>query len=146
MTTVTAAPHAHGRGYWFVRHLLEMTGAMLVGMMLYATLVGVVVGIAGSTYEDARVGHPELFALGMATGMTVPMVAWMRRRGHGWRNSFEMAAAMFVPAFVFIGCYWLGAVEAAAVCPLACVTMIPAMAAAMLFRLEDYTHGGAASD
>jgi hypothetical protein len=38
----------------------------------------------------------------MALSMTVPMVAWMLFRGHGRRNSAEMAAAMVVPAIPFI--------------------------------------------
>jgi hypothetical protein len=41
----------------------------------------------------------------MAFSMSVPMVALMRRQGHGWRNSVEMSAAMFVPALVIIVCY-----------------------------------------
>src|SRR6266542_3730524 len=81
----------------------------------------------------------ELFALGMASSMTVPMVAWMRRRGHGWRNSVEMSAAMVVPALALILCYRLDAVAAGSICPLACATMIPAMVVAMLYRLDDYT-------
>ncbi len=45
----------------------------------------------------------------MALTMTVPMVAWMRYRGHGWRPCLEMAAAMFVPTFVAIAL--LGAID-----------------------------------
>jgi flagellar biosynthetic protein FliP len=50
-----------------------------------------------------------------------------------------MTAAMFVPAFALIACYWLGAVSADAVCPMACALMIPAMAVAMVFRIDEYT-------
>ena len=75
----------------------------------------------------------------MAAGMSVPMVVWMRRGGHSWRNSAEMTAAMFAPALVLIVCYRLHAVSANSVCPLACATMIPAIVVAMLYRLDDYT-------
>jgi hypothetical protein len=71
--------------------------------------------------------------------MSVPMVAWMRRRGHGWRASGEMTGAMFVPAAVLILCYWLHVVAADAICPLACAAMLPAMATAMLYRRAEYT-------
>lgn len=140
MTTITALRSRRlGRTSSFLRHLGEMTVAMLLGMLAYGLLVGVVLGAAGSTVEDARLGQPELFALGMATSMSVPMVAWMRHRGHDWRNGIEMSAAMFAPALVLIACYWLHAVEASSICPLACAAMIPAMVGAMLFRVDDYT-------
>lgn len=143
MSTVTlAGAGRRGRAVVFLRHLIEMTVAMMVGMMVYGVLVGVVAGARGSSFEQVRGGRPELFVLGMAFAMSVPMVAWMRRRGHDWRSSAEMSAAMFVPALVLIAVYRLGAVPADSVCPLACAAMIPAMVVAMVFRLGTYTHGG----
>lgn len=47
--------------------------------------------------------------LGMALTMTVPMVAWMRYRGHGWAASNEMAASMFIPSFAVVGLLAAGA-------------------------------------
>jgi hypothetical protein len=38
----------------------------------------------------------------MTVSMTVPMVAWMRYRGHGWVRSGEMVGAMVVPALALI--------------------------------------------
>jgi hypothetical protein len=38
----------------------------------------------------------------MAFSMTVPMAGWMLFRGHGWRNSAEMSAAMLLPAGPFV--------------------------------------------
>jgi hypothetical protein len=131
-------PREHSQAYWLGRHLLAMTVAMLLGMAVYGIGLGLVLNLAGSDVESARLGQPELFALGMAASMSVPMVAWMRRRGHAWRACSEMTAAMFVPPLVFIGCYWLGAIAAGAICPLACATMVPAMFVAMLYRREEY--------
>lgn len=139
MNTLTAPGARRVTGtLWFLRHLGEMTVAMLVGMLLYGLLLGSLLAGAGSSLEEGRLGEPELFVLGMAFSMSVPMVAWMRR-GHGWRSSAEMSAAMFAPAVVLIVCYWLHAVSANSVCPLACATMIPAMIVAMFYRLHDYT-------
>jgi hypothetical protein len=140
MSTVALTPATRlRRTGWFLRHLVEMTVAMLIGMIGYAVVVGGLFSAAGSSLETARLDQPELFALGMASSMTVPMVAWMRRRGHRRRSSVEMSAAMFVPALALIGCYRLHAVEAGSICPLACAAMIPAMVVAMLYRLDDYT-------
>jgi hypothetical protein len=140
MRTGTLSRAAHGRPLpTFLRHLLEMTLAMMVGMLAFGALVGVISGAAGSSLENVRVGQPELFVLGMAFSMSVTMVAWMRHRGHTWRSSEEMTAAMFVPAFALIVCHWLNAVSASSVCPLACAAMIPAMVVAMLYRLDVYT-------
>ena len=122
----------------FLRQLGEMTTAMLLGMIAYGLLGGSLLALAGSSLEEARVEQPELFVLGMGAGMAVPMVAWMRRRGHSWRSGLEMSAAMIVPALVLIVCYRAGAITATSVCPLACAAMIPAMVVAMLVRVEHY--------
>jgi hypothetical protein len=50
-----------------------------------------------------------------------------------------MTGAMFVPVVVVLACYWTGAISADPVCPLSCMLMIPAMAVAMLCRLDVYT-------
>lgn len=38
----------------------------------------------------------------MGAAMAIPMVAWMRRRGHPWRDGAEMTAAMLVPTFALV--------------------------------------------
>jgi uncharacterized membrane protein YfcA len=98
----------------------------------------VIAGVAGSSLESARVSQPELFMLGRGSAMSATMIAWMRRRRYSWRQGWEMTAAMFAMLGV-LACYWAGAISADPVCPLSCVLMIPAMAAAMLFRLDVYT-------
>lgn len=118
----------------FVRHALQMAAAMMIGMVVYVFAVGLAVG----DVEGARLGHPELYALGMASAMCIPMVAWMRRGGYDWRMCWEMTAAMVLPYLVFIVLYWTGALTAGLVCPLGCATMVPAMVAAMLYRLDEY--------
>lgn len=140
MTTAHAArATSFGPALRFVRHLLEMTAAMMLGMFLYGLVLGLVLAAVGSTPEAQRLANPELFALGMASSMSVPMVAWMRHRGHDWRNGAEMSAAMFVPVVALILCYRLDTVSAGSICPIACAAMIPAMVIAMLVRLDDYT-------
>jgi hypothetical protein len=140
MSTATLSTAEHQRpALVFLRHLGEMTLAMFVGMFAFALTLGLIAGPVGSSLESVRVSQPELFILAMGSAMSVTMVAWMRHRRHSWRQGWEMTAAMFVPVLGVLACYWAGAITADPVCPLACVLMIPAMAAAMLFRLDAYT-------
>ena len=140
MSTATLQRAEHHRSALiFLRHLGAMTLAMFVGMFAFGATLGAIAGLAGSSLESVRVSQPALFMLGMGSAMSVTMVAWMRHRRHSWRQGWEMTAAMFVPVFGVLACYWAGAITADPVCPLSCVLMIPAMAAAMLFRLDAYT-------
>jgi hypothetical protein len=69
--------------------------------------------------------------------MTVAMVAWMRYRGHTWRSSSEMGAAMVIPAAPLI-CLRLLDVISGPVCNVYCFATIVAMVAVMLYRRSDY--------
>jgi hypothetical protein len=122
-----------------------MVVAMMVGMVAAGAIFGTVLAASGSSIEEIRLGQPELFLLVMAAAMAAPMIAWMRRRGHGWSRSAEMAGAMFVPPFALMACYWLGGLSSEPLCPLACAAMIPTMVVVMLFRLDEYTGHTAAA-
>ena len=138
MSTAALSRATHHRpSLTFLRHLGEMTFARFVGMFAFGLALGLIA--AGSSLQSVRTSQPELFMLGMGTSMSLTMVGWMRRRRHTWRESGEMTAAMGVPVLAVLGCYWMGAVTADSVCPLSCVLMIPAMASAMLFRIDTYT-------
>jgi len=84
----------------FWQHFLEMFAAMMIGMMAGKPVFLAITGLS-STDQAGRL-YPWQSVLAMALSMTVPMVAWMLFRGHGRRNSAEMAAAMLVPAIPFI--------------------------------------------
>jgi hypothetical protein len=117
-----------------------MTAAMMLGMcVLGAAFREVHIVLFGTGFDDAWHRHPELTSVAMAFNMTLPMLGWMRHRGHSWRRSGEMAVAMFVPALVLIPLFWVGAVSATAVLPLEMAAMLPAMIAVMLVRVDEYT-------
>jgi hypothetical protein len=115
----------------FIRHYVEMLIAMFVGM-------GVLAGVpAAAGFE---VDAPELALLWMAFTMSVPMVAWMRYRGHGWAPSWEMTASMFIPSFAAIALLWMGvAEERETLMAIQHVAMFPAMLVAMLLRRDEYS-------
>ena len=85
----------------FVRHYIEMVAAMLVGMVVLGGVSALVLDLPDRTWVEL---------VEMAPWMTLPMVGWMRFRGHGWRACAEMAAAMAVPAGATLALLWTGVV------------------------------------
>jgi hypothetical protein len=125
---------------YFIRHYLEMVIAMLLGMAVLG-LPGFVALEAAGVGTDAA----GVLLFGMAITMTVPMVAWMRHRGHGGLASLEMSAAMFVPTIGALALYEVGALgDAHAAMGLQHVVMFPAMLGVMLLRRDEYTAHGPA--
>jgi hypothetical protein len=123
-------PTAH-----FIRHYLEMVIAMLLGMAVLGIPGFIALEAAGVDTEAAGV-----LLWGMALSMTVPMVAWMRHRGHGWLPCWEMAAAMIVPTIGALALLEAGALgDAHAAMGVQHVVMFPAMLGVMLLRRDEYT-------
>jgi hypothetical protein len=117
----------------FVLHYLEMVLAMLAGM----TALGVVTALGLDLPDRTGIRLVE-----MALWMTVPMVAWMRFRGHSLRASLEMAASMLLPAAAALALLATGLVTDGDVLVMAeHVVMFPAMLVAMVLRPADHTHG-----
>jgi hypothetical protein len=114
----------------FVLHFVEMCVAMLVGMGVFMAVPGVMQW------------PTMLHQLGMAVAMTVPMVAWMKLRGHGWQHGIEMSLGMLLPwvavlALIGVGMAdvlpWLTMAEGPA--------MLLGMLAVMLLRPSHYAAG-----
>jgi hypothetical protein len=81
----------------FSRHLLEMTIAMMLGMVVLGMAFRQIhVAVFGAWFDKAWHDHTELAVFAMTFNMTLPMVAWMRHRSHAWRASGELASAMVV--------------------------------------------------
>jgi hypothetical protein len=124
----------------FTRHYVEMLIAMFLGMLVLGGGFALLLAPIGIDVGDWRDDAPELALLGMALTMTVPMVAWMRYRGHGWAPAWEMTAAMSVPSIAAIALLWAGTVQDGhALMMIQHVAMFPAMLAVMLLRLDEYT-------
>jgi hypothetical protein len=122
----------------FVRHYAEMVIAMFLGMLLLGLPAeGALLAFGSSTSEIEREA-PALMLLGMAFVMTVPMVAWMRHRGHGWRPNAEMAASMFVPTFGVITLMAVGLMDFWSAMGIEHAAMLPSMLVAMLLRRDEY--------
>lgn len=134
--TPHAAHHGGRRGVRpFLGHAGEMFVAMMVGMPLFGMPLR---AVQGALLGPSSVGIPELRALGMAVSMTISMVAWMRYRGHSWRASAEMGAAMIVPSVALLPLLWTGIISGGMLVGLAHVLMLPSMLAVMLYRRSAY--------
>src|SRR5215218_2102047 len=95
----------------FVRHYAEMVVAMFAGMVVLGMPAGWALSAVGSSWSELNTGAPALMFLSMAVTMTVPMVGWMRYRGHGWRANTEMSASMLLPTFAAIALLEGGVME-----------------------------------
>src|SRR5919109_937816 len=105
--TVRATTGSVGR---FALHLGEMLLAMVVGMALFGALFSGILVAAGTTYDEALATVPELIALVLMFNMTVPMVLWMRHRGHSTARVAEMAGAMVVVGVAACVLLWSSAI------------------------------------
>ena len=133
----------------FARHYLEMVIAMFAGMLGLGLPAEGLLQLAGSGTSDLRETAPALVLAGMGVVMTVPMVAWMRYRGHDWQPSMEMAASMIVPTIAVIALLAAGVMDFGAAMAIEHIAMLPAMLAVMLARWDEYSadhahHGHAA--
>jgi hypothetical protein len=130
-------PVHEAHGFRFLRHLVEMTVAMMAGMIASSA---VFVAASGLTIDQALRRHAVVFVVVQALGMTIAMIGWMRHRGHSWTACCEMVAAMVAPAIPLISLRALGMISGE-VCSLYCASTLGAMILVMVYRRRDY--GGA---
>jgi len=115
----------------FLFHYVEMVVAMVVGMIVLGGLSAVLLDLP----DETAVTLTE-----MAIAMTVPMVAWMLFRGHGWRATNGMAAAMIIPAAGALVLLGSGIVtDSGTLMMIEHTAMFVGMFVAMLWRHEEYT-------
>ena len=122
----------------FARHYAEMVLVMLVGMAVLA--------LPAQWATDALWpgvdGDDTTLMLGrMGVTMTLPMIPWMRWRGHGWQPTLEMAAAMIIPATGAIALLEAGVASGVVLLmTVEHVAMFVAMFGVMAARPDEYSH------
>ena len=123
----------------FVRHYIEMLLAMFLGMGVLGLPALAALGVFGVSWSDLQNDAPAPLLFGMGVTMTVPMVAWMRYRGHGWPACADMTAAMLIPTFGVIALLWSGQVDdIGTLLEIEHLVMFPSMLVAMLLRRDEY--------
>jgi hypothetical protein len=125
---------SHGRRV-FARHFAEMVLAMLLGMGVGTGLFALAFTAAGSSLSD----QPSAFrVMLMGINMTLPMVIWMRHRGHSDRRIIEMAASMLAPTGIAAALAATDVLSAGAALAFQHAVMVPAMLGVMLWRYDEY--------
>ena len=135
--------HRSGSKRAFARHFGEMLIAMFLGMGVLGGLAELALALTGSS-GSALPGGAQVVLMGMY--MTVPMVLWMRYRGHAAARNVEMAMSMMVPTVAAAALAFAGAAGTGAALGVQHVVMIPAMLGVMLWRYEEYAHPHARGD
>ena len=123
----------------FFRHYAEMVAAMFIGMFALSKPADLLFSALGASTSSQ---HPAMMLLSMGVTMTVPMVAWMRYRGHSWRANAEMAAAMIIPTIAAVGLLQTGTITGiGALMVIEHAAMLAGMFVAMLLRFDEYSGG-----
>ena len=120
----------------FIRHYVEMVAVMFAGMFALMAPADLLLGVFGTGSSEH---HPTIMLVSMALTMTIPMVAWMRYRGHAWRVNLEMATSMLIPTLGALTLVWAGVASANAVMVPEHVAMLAGMLLAMLLRRDEYS-------
>lgn|SRR5436190_11872339 len=135
ISDTTAVAHETRSTYRFLRHYAEMVAVMFAGMFALMAPTGVLLGAVGTSWSRLS---PAMYTFVMAMTMAVPMVAWMRYRGHAWRPNIEMAASMLIPTFAVMGMLWSGLASGGLMVP-EHAGMLTCMLVAMLLRRGEYS-------
>jgi hypothetical protein len=124
----------------FFLHYAEMVAAMFIGMFAISKPADLLFSALGTSTSSQ---HPAMMLFSMGVMMTVPMIAWMRFRGHAWRPTNEMAASMLIPTFAAMALAAAGVVNGGALMGIEHVAMLAGMLIAMLLRRDEYSGGHA---
>ncbi|MGH2896910.1 MAG: hypothetical protein ACRDPM_27075 [Solirubrobacteraceae bacterium] len=120
----------------FFRHYAEMVAAMFIGMFALSRPADwLFTALGTSTSSD----HPAVMLFSMGITMTLPMVGWMRYRGHAWRATTDMAASMLIPTFAAVALVAWGAMDQGPVMIIEHIAMLAGMLIAMLLRRYEYS-------
>jgi hypothetical protein len=120
----------------FLTHYIEMLVAMAAGMLVLFPVWKMAID---GTAPTSLLRSVEVDTMVMATAMSVPMVGWMRRRGHDWAPAWEMSLAMYAGFIVLYPFLWAGLLDETAVMSYGHVLMLAFMLLAMLWRRHEYT-------
>ena len=124
----------------FFLHYVEMVAVMFIGMFALMKPADLLFSALGASTSSK---HPAMMLFSMGITMSVPMIAWMRFRGHAWRPANEMAASMLIPTFAAMALAATGLMHGGPLMIIEHVAMLAGMLIAMLLRRDEYSGGHA---
>jgi hypothetical protein len=124
----------------FFLHYVEMVAAMFIGMFALSKPADWLFSALGTSTSSQ---HPAMMLFSMGVTMTVPMIAWMRFRGHAWRPTNEMAASMLIPTLAAMALVGAGVMKGGPAMVIEHVVMLAGMLIAMVLRRDEYSGGHA---
>ena len=124
------------RAGYFLWHFLEMCLVMCMGGITINVLIFGLAARLGFTNLFEK--FPQFSLLLVGVNLSIPMIAWMRFRGHEWRPTLEMASTSIILPVLLIGATWLGLIPESSQLPLLKKLVCPVMLIPMLFRLDLY--------
>lgn len=139
ITDTSSIAHDTRSASRFLRHYAEMVAVMFAGMFALMAPIGWLLSAFGTSWSRLS---PAMYMFAMALTMTVPMVAWMRYRGHAWRPNLEMAASMLIPTFAVMGVLSAGVGTSGSLMVPEHAGMLTCMLGAMLLRRDEYSCAG----
>jgi hypothetical protein len=121
----------------FVLHFAEMCMVMCASGIILS--VAFFQGAVALGYTDLPRTAPELSVLVIAINLSVPMGAWMRYRGMGWRPTLEMTIPTMATGLLLIVAYWLDLLAASSLIGIETRLACPVMLVVMLLRFPLYS-------
>jgi hypothetical protein len=121
----------------FLRHYVEMCLVCCIGGFALNFLFFTAAARIG--YPGLLKSQPSLSIMIIAVLLAIPMLIWMRIRGHDWRPTLEMSIVPVVLAILIVGANWLNLLPKNEMRPIMTDLVCPAMLIPMLFRLDMYT-------
>jgi flagellar biosynthetic protein FliP len=112
-----------------------MVVVMFAGMFALMPPTGMLLSAFGTSWSRLS---PAMNMFVMALTMTVPMIGWMRYRGHSSRANLEMAASMLVPTFAVMALLSAGVGTSGALMVPEHLAMLACMLLVMLLRRAEY--------
>ena len=135
----SGAPWRRHPAVRFALHYLEMVAVMFAGMGILGGALLLIAAALGFGVSEIRENAPAAFLAGMGVSMTVPMVWWMRFRGHSWPASTAMGWSMVLPTVATIALLAAGGSDLHGALMIQHVAMFPAMLGAMLLHRDEFT-------
>jgi hypothetical protein len=122
---------------YFIRHYIEMLLVCCIGGFTLNFLFFSAIARVG--FPNFLQQYPDLSIIVITILLAVPMLIWMRFRGHKLQPTLEMAGEPIVLGVLLVTASWINIIPKVEMLPLLKDLVCPVMLLPMFFRLDLYT-------